>query len=303
MSDVVKNVFLGFVAFCEALSVCFVRDYHARATIMMHLLSSATVCLPSLALFLACFWSAISLVMCVWLVHCFFLSKIVFWDLSTHLFLAVVSYMVFCQSPRVFVSLLHLPSYQFFSFFWSCGSCSTVPRCDSRWFQTSCLVPVAVSSIVCSRDAIACFRGWHKQTVPKASVRSSVCSVVSLGACLPPEEGVVVLVWVGSWFFSLAICHPFRLPWALAVIEYKGISDLSPVRGDSLLTFLAFVVDCFFGTIVLVGLPVVENDCLHWVLPCRCLLGLMLNIWTFTVFNPVLKAWGIGRAFRCMGSY
>jgi hypothetical protein len=65
MSDVVKNVFLGFVAFCEALSACFVCDYYVCATIMMHLLSSATVCLPSLALFLACFWSAISLVLCV----------------------------------------------------------------------------------------------------------------------------------------------------------------------------------------------------------------------------------------------
>jgi hypothetical protein len=65
MSDVVKNVVLGFVAFCEALSAGFVCDYYVCATIMMHLLSSATVCLPSLALFLACFWSAISLVLCV----------------------------------------------------------------------------------------------------------------------------------------------------------------------------------------------------------------------------------------------
>ncbi len=60
--------------------------------------------------------------------------------------------------------------------------------------------------------------------------------------------------------------------------------------GESLLTFLAFVVDCSFGTIVLVGLPVVGKDCLHSVLPCGCLLGLVFNIWTFGVFNPVLKA-------------
>lgn len=64
-TDVVKNVFLGFVAFCEVLSVCFVCDSHVCATIMMHLLSSATVCLPSLALFLACFLSALSLILCV----------------------------------------------------------------------------------------------------------------------------------------------------------------------------------------------------------------------------------------------
>jgi hypothetical protein len=145
-TDVVKNVFLGLVAFCEVLSVCFVCDSHVCATIMMHLLSSATVCLPSLALFLACFWSAISLVLCVWLVHCFFLSKIVFWDLSTYLFLPVVSYMVFCQSLRMLVSLVLLRSYQFFSFFWSCGSCSTLPAGATRegfkdpvWSLSPCL--------------------------------------------------------------------------------------------------------------------------------------------------------------------
>lgn len=43
----------------------FVCDYHVCATIMVHLLSSATVCLPSPALFLTCFWSAIFHVLCV----------------------------------------------------------------------------------------------------------------------------------------------------------------------------------------------------------------------------------------------
>jgi hypothetical protein len=155
MSDGVKNVFLGFVAFCEAeclfcMWLSCLRDDNDASAFFCYCLSPLSC--PIFNVFSVGYFSCF-----VCMTFSLFLSiensvlgsVCISVPSRSQLYgsLPVSLNVCFSRTPHK-LSKFFLFLILWWLFYLAC-------RRDSRRFETSCLVPVAVSSIVCSHNAIA----------------------------------------------------------------------------------------------------------------------------------------------------